>query len=79
VLGVATTTTLRRHIGKLEQTTTARFAAAGASDKLRRFNRLRKNPEGSSVFLASGSLNGLEEAKLGRSCCPIRPKSRRRT
>src|SRR5664279_5436904 len=36
-LGVATTTTLRRHIGKLEQTTRARFAAAGASDKLRRF------------------------------------------
>jgi len=38
-LGVAPTTTLRRHIGKLEQTTTARFAAAGAGarDKLRRF------------------------------------------
>src|SRR5271166_1487145 len=36
-LGVAPTTTLRRHIGNLEQSTAARFAAAGAPDKLRRF------------------------------------------
>jgi hypothetical protein len=36
-LGVAPTTTLRRHIGNLEQSTAARFATAGAPDKLRRF------------------------------------------
>jgi hypothetical protein len=36
-LGVATTTTLRRHIDTLEQSTAARFAAARGSDKLRRF------------------------------------------
>jgi hypothetical protein len=36
-LGVATTTTLRRHIDTLEQSTAARFAAAGGPDKLRRF------------------------------------------
>ena len=36
-LGVATTSTLRRHTGTLEQSTAARFAAAGAPDKLRRF------------------------------------------
>ena len=36
-LGVATTTTLRRPIDTLEQSTVARFAAAGARDKLRRF------------------------------------------
>ncbi len=38
-LGVAPTTTLRRHIGSLEQSTTARFAATGAADKLRRFKK----------------------------------------
>ena len=36
-LGVATTTTLRRHIDTLEQSTAARFTAAGGPDKLRRF------------------------------------------
>ena len=36
-LGVATTITLRRHIDTLEQSTAARFAAAGGPDKLRRF------------------------------------------
>jgi hypothetical protein len=36
-LGVAPTTTLRRHIGNLEQSTTARFATSGAADKLQRF------------------------------------------
>jgi hypothetical protein len=37
VLGVATTSTLRRHIPGLEQSTAKRFAAAGGRDKLRRF------------------------------------------
>src|ERR1700759_5152517 len=37
VLGVATTSTLRRHILGLEQSTAKRFAATGGRDKLRRF------------------------------------------
>jgi hypothetical protein len=37
VLGVATTSTLRRHITGLEQSTAKRFAAAGAVEKCRRF------------------------------------------
>src|SRR3954465_14962107 len=37
VLGVATTSTLRRHVLGLEQSTAKRFAAAGGRDKLRRF------------------------------------------
>src|SRR3954470_2506765 len=37
VLGVATTSTLRRHITALEQSTAKRFAAAGGRDKVRRF------------------------------------------
>ncbi len=36
-IGVAPTTTLRRHIASLEQSTAARFTATGAADKLRRF------------------------------------------
>jgi Transposase DDE domain group 1 len=37
VLGVATTSTLRRHVLGLEQSTAKRFAAAGGRDKVRRF------------------------------------------
>jgi hypothetical protein len=37
VLGVATTSTLRRHVINLEQSTAKRFAAAGGRDKRRRF------------------------------------------
>jgi Transposase DDE domain group 1 len=37
VLGVATTSTLRRHILGLEQSTAKRFTAAGGRDKVRRF------------------------------------------
>jgi hypothetical protein len=37
ILGVATTTTLRRHMGKLEERTAAKFTATGAPDKVRRF------------------------------------------
>ncbi|MFL5252013.1 MAG: IS1380 family transposase [Rhodopila sp.] len=37
VLGVATTSTLRRHVLGLEQSTAKRFAAAGSRDKVRRF------------------------------------------
>jgi hypothetical protein len=37
VLGVATTSTLRRHVISLEQSTAKRFAAAGRRDKIRRF------------------------------------------
>src|SRR5205085_2377393 len=37
VLGVATMSTLRRHILSLEQSTAKRFAAAGGRDKIRRF------------------------------------------
>jgi Transposase DDE domain group 1 len=36
-LGVAATTTLRRHTSTLEQSATARFTAAGAPNKLRRY------------------------------------------
>ncbi len=37
LLGVASTSTLRRHIEKLETSTAARFAAAGGGEKWRRF------------------------------------------
>jgi hypothetical protein len=37
VLGVASTTTLRRHVGALEQSTAARRAAKPGPDKLRRY------------------------------------------
>ncbi len=38
VLGVASTSTLRRHIERLEASTAARFAATGGGEKLRRFS-----------------------------------------
>ncbi len=37
ILGVATTSTLRRHVEPLEHSTAARQAAAGSADKLRRY------------------------------------------
>ena len=37
ILGVASTSTLRRHVAALEQSTAARFAAAPIADKLRRY------------------------------------------
>jgi hypothetical protein len=37
ILGVATTTTLRKHVGTLEASTTARFQAAPGGGKVRRF------------------------------------------
>ncbi len=37
ILGVASTTTLRRHVEALEQSTAARHAAASEADKLRRY------------------------------------------
>ena len=37
LLGVAPTSTLRRHIERLEASTAARFAASNGSTKLRRF------------------------------------------
>src|SRR3712207_3243739 len=37
ILGVPSTSTLRRHVAALEQSTAARFAAAPIADKLRRY------------------------------------------
>src|ERR1700685_1728760 len=46
ILGVAPTTTLRRHIGDLEASTKARFEAAPEEGKARRFNEILEGGEG---------------------------------
>jgi Transposase DDE domain group 1 len=69
-LGVATTTTLRRHIETLEQSTTARFAAAGGPDKLRASRNSTTAPRAGIALNASSPASKLDPTVWTRASSP---------